>query len=46
MNKCKCGGEIIFSKKKTFTDPEVKNGVCKNCGKQYEMIKDKVYEKR
>lgn len=38
MRKCKCGGEIVFEKKKTFVIPSVKRGICIKCKKQYELI--------
>lgn len=42
---CKCGGIIIFEKKRTFIHPDQKNGVCINCHKQYVLKGDKLIEK-
>ena len=39
--KCPCGGEIIFENKKTFTNPEEMNGICKKCKTQYKYV-DKI----
>lgn len=45
MDKCKCGGQVIFEKKKTFVIPSTKQGVCPKCGKQYLLVDGVLKEK-
>jgi hypothetical protein len=45
MDKCKCGGKIIFEKKKTFVIPSTKQGVCLKCGRQYILVDGILKEK-
>lgn len=44
--KCKCGGDIIFEKKRTFIDPDTRLAICKKCNLQYEFIKGELKIKK
>lgn len=44
--KCPCGGEVVFENKKTFLNPDRKNGICVKCKEQYVLIDDKTLIKK
>ena len=44
--QCPCGGKVVFENKKTFVNPDVKNGVCLKCKEQYVLIGDENLTKK
>lgn len=43
--KCDCGGTIVFENKKTFVNPDEKQGICLKCKCQYKLVNGKLIKK-
>lgn len=44
--KCtKCNCELVFESKKSFSIPDIRNGICLKCGAEYKLVDGKLIKK-